>query len=150
MVKTLLLGFVAGFVAVLAFHQGSAFLLHHVGNGIPAVAGVFGQAPPPFNLRPVPPFGVPTILSQCFWGGVWGMALATLLDRFFRTRFLPVVGFSAVFGALALTIVAVTLVPLLKGLPTWNGNIPWRGLLYNGAWGFGVAVMLLKPLSLRP
>ena len=37
----------------------------------------------------------------------------------------------------------------LKGLPGWSGAIPWRGLLYNGAWGWGTALMLLAPLSLR-
>jgi len=34
-------------------------------------------------------------------------------------------------------------------LPGWNGAIPWRGLLFNGAWGFGTALLLLRPLSLR-
>jgi len=61
----------------------------------------------------------------------------------------PALLLGTVFGALVLTSVAVTLVPYLKGLPGWNGAIPWRGLLYNGAWGWGVALMLLKPLNLR-
>jgi hypothetical protein len=43
----------------------------------------------------------------------------------------------------------VTLVPALKGMPGWSGAIPWRGLLYNGAWGWGTALMLLAPLGLR-
>jgi hypothetical protein len=61
----------------------------------------------------------------------------------------PAILFSTLFGALALTAVAVTLVPYLKGLPTWNGAIPWHGLLYNVAWGFGTALMLIRPLRLR-
>lgn len=145
MLRTIVLGFVAGFIAVLVFHQGTAFLLYHVGNDIPAVVSVFGRTSPPFNMAPTRPLGVPVVLSQAFWGGVWGIVLAWIL----ATLRPPAILFSTIFGALALTAVAVTLVPYLKGLPTWNGAIPWRGLLYNGAWGFGVALILLKPLSLR-
>jgi hypothetical protein len=145
MLKTILLGFIAGFVAVLVFHQGSAFLLYHVGNDIPGVVAVFGKTTAPFNMAPTKPLGVPVILSQSFWGGVWGVAFTLILTSLRP----PAILFATVFGALALTSVAVTLVPWLKGLPTWNGAIPWRGLLYNGAWGFGLALMLLKPLRLR-
>ena len=145
MLRTLLLGFVAGVVAVLVFHQGTAFLLYHLGNDIPAVVSALGKTTAPFNMAPTKPLGVPVVGSQAFWGGVWGMVLALILV----TLRPPAILFSTVFGALALTAVAVTLVPFLKGLPTWNGAIPWRGLLYNGAWGFGVALMLLRPLGLR-
>ena len=145
MARTILLGFLAGCVAVLVFHQGTAFLLYHVGNDIPAVVSVFGKTTAPFAMAPTKPLGVPVIFSQAFWGGVWGMVLTLILV----TLRPPAILFSTVFGALTLTAVAVTLVPWLKGLPTWRGGIPWRGLLYNGAWGFGVAVMLLKPLGLR-
>ncbi|TDH62998.1 hypothetical protein E2C06_08350 [Dankookia rubra] len=145
MPRSLLLGFVAGFVAVLVFHQGTAFLLHHLGNDIPAVVSVFGKTSAPFAMAPTKPLGVPMVLSQAFWGGVWGMVLTLILV----TLRPPAILFSTLFGALALTAVAVSLVPWLKGLPTWNGAIPWRGLLYNGAWGFGVALMLLRPLGLR-
>ena len=145
MARTIIAGFIAGFIAVLVFHQGTAFLLYKFGNGIPAVVSVFGQTPPPYNMAPTRPLGVPTVLSQSFWGGVWGVVLALLLARLRP----PAILFSTVFGALALTAVAVTLVPYLKGLPTWNGAIPWRSLLYNGAWGFGTALMLIRPLRLR-
>src|SRR3954464_7616962 len=143
--RTLLLGFVAGFVAVLVFHQGTAFLLYHVGNDIPAVVSFLGKTTPPFNMAPTKPLGVPVVFSQAFWGGVWGMVLTLILVKLRP----PAILFATVFGALALTAVAVTLVPYLKGLPTWNGAIPWRGLLYNGAWGFGTALMLIRPLRLR-
>ena len=145
MMKTILLGFVAGAVAVLVFHQGSAFLLYHVGNDIPAVVSVVGRTTPPFNMAPTKPLGGPVVISQAFWGGVWGIAFAVVLEKLRP----PAVLFSTIVGAVALTAVAVSLVPYLKGLPTWNGAIPWRGLLYNGAWGFGLALMLLRPLNLR-
>ena len=143
--RFLLSGFIAGALSVVIFHQGSAFLLHHIGNDIPAVVSVFGKAAAPFNMAPTKPLGVPAIASQCFWGGVWGVVLAFILSW----RLFPALAFGAIFGALALTVVALTLVPYLKGLPGWNGNIPWRGLLFNGAWGFGAALLLLRPLSLR-
>ncbi|MFC7476819.1 hypothetical protein ACFQS7_20800 [Dankookia sp. GCM10030260] len=145
MLRILLFGFAAGFVAVPVFHQGTAFLLHTVGNDIPAVVAFLGKTGAPFNMAPTKPLGVPVIGSQAFWGGVWGMLLALILVKLRP----PAILFGTVFGALALTAVAVTLVPYLKGLPTWNGAIPWRGLLYNGAWGFGVALLLLMPLGLR-
>ena len=145
MLRILLLGFIAGFVAVPVFHQGTAFLLHHVGNGIPAVVDFFGRTAPPFNMAPTKPLGVPVIGSQSFWGGIWGMVLTLILAKLRP----PAILFATIFGAVALTAVAVSLVPYLKGLPTWNGAIPWRGLLYNGAWGFGLALMLIKPLNLR-
>jgi hypothetical protein len=40
MMRILLFGFIAGVLSVLIFHQGSAFLLYHIGNEIPAVVAV--------------------------------------------------------------------------------------------------------------
>jgi hypothetical protein len=141
MLKTIIAGFVAGFIAVLVFHQGTAFLLYHFGNDIPSVVSFFGRTTAPFNMAATKPLSIPVVMSQAFWGGIWGIVLASILRRFR----LPDLMFSAMFGALVLTFVAVTLVPYLKGLPGWNGAIPWRGLLYNGAWGWGTALML-RPL----
>src|SRR5690349_11141046 len=135
--KTILLGFLAGFLAVLIFHQGTAFLLYHWGNALPPVVAVFGRVAPPFNMAPVPPFGVPTVLSSAFWG--------ILLALILRDRRVPDLLFGFVFGALALTLVAFTLVATLKGLPTFAGGnrqVWWRAGLYNGAWGWGTALML--------
>jgi hypothetical protein len=50
MIRIVLSGFIAGALSVLIFHQGSVFLLHHIGNDIPAVVAVFGKAAAPFNM----------------------------------------------------------------------------------------------------
>ena len=141
--RTILLGFAAGFLAVLVFHQGTAVLLHLLTTKAGIGAGLFGRVPFPYRTVPVPPFGVPAVLSAAFWGGAWGIVLAALL-RAFRP---PDLLFGFVFGALALTLVGFTLVASLKGLPTFAGGnkqVWWRALLYNGAWGWGTA------LTLRP
>jgi hypothetical protein len=148
MARWLLPGFLAGFVAVLVFHQGTAFLLHHVGNDIPALAAVFGRTGPPFNMARLPPLGGPTVLSLAFGGGVWGGVLALVLVRIRP----PALLFGFVFGALALSFVAFTVVAALKGLPAFAGGNPqiWaRAGLLNGAWGWGTALLLLWPLRLR-
>ena len=142
--RTILLGFLAGFVAVLVFHQGAAWLLHMLTVKAQVGAGVFGRVPFPFNMAPVKPLGVPQVLSWAFWGGVWGIALAFLL----RATRLPDLLFGFVFGALVATLVGFTLVASLKGLPQfagYNKQIWWRVALLNGAWGWGTA-LLLRPL----
>ena len=141
MIRSIILGFVTGFLAVLLFHQGTAWLLHHYGNHIPSVVSIFGTVVPPYNMAPTQPFGVPTIFSQAFFGGLWGILLANIL----RNSTLPDLLFGLVFGALVLTLVAFTLVAYLKGAPFFaNGNRAtwWRAGLYNGMWGFGTALML--------
>ena len=137
MAKTIIAGFLAGFLAVLIFHQGTYWLMQLAGL-VPAGA---------WNMAPVPPFGVPRVVSAAFWGGVWGMLLAVLLAARPRGALL----FGTVFGALALTFVALTLVPMLRGAPMAAADLNrwWRGALLNGAWGWGVALMLLRPLRLR-
>src|SRR4026209_421075 len=55
--------FAAGFISVLVFHQG-----------VWALYGAAGKAPSlAWNMAPVPPLGVPTVLSSSFWGGLWGI-----------------------------------------------------------------------------
>lgn len=145
--KIITLGFVAGFLSVLVFHQGTAFLLNAYANGVPDVVAWIGRTGPAFNMSPVPPFGVPTVLSQAFWGGLWGIALAALL----RAAPVPDLFTGFVFGAVLVTLVAFTLVAQAKGLPMFAGGNrqTWlRAGLLNGAWGFGTA-FLLRPLALR-
>ena len=52
---------------------------------------------------------------------------------------------SVIFGALGPTLVAWFLVAALKGQPLgggWKGSTMITGLLVNGAWGLGTALLL--------
>src|SRR5258707_12056509 len=69
----LALGFVAGFLATLTFHQIGIWVLHAVGY-IPFAA---------WNTAPKPPFGVPSVISLSFWGGVWGI-IFVLIEPWLR------------------------------------------------------------------
>lgn len=123
--------FEAGFLATLVFHQGMLGVLH-----------LLGPAPAPFNLTPVPPLGVPAVISLAFWGGVWGWPIAWLI----RTAQGSAYWLRAVVaGAIGPSSVALFIVFPLKGLPLaggWDPKLIVGALLLNAAWGFGVALWL--------
>ena len=132
-VKLLGLAFVAGFLAVPVFHQPMLALLH----GLGVTPGA------PYATRPLPPLGVPQILSQSFWGGIWGIVFALAAPRFPRGG--AYWAAATVFGAVALSLVAWFVVAPLKGLPLAGGGRPAAiatALLVNGAWGLGTALLL--------
>lgn len=129
------LGFVAGALAVLVFHQGMFAILH--------AAGMLPN--PPFRMNPVPPYGVPTIVNQAFWGGLWGSVFALAYDQ------LPGAGWlkGILFGMVGPMLLGSWLVvSVIKGQPIMAGWVPQRlliGFLLNGI-AFGVGLGLLYPL----
>ncbi|PZW48731.1 hypothetical protein C8P66_104148 [Humitalea rosea] len=133
------LGFLAGALSVLIFHQGTVFLLHHLAGLMPT---------PGFSFRPVPPYGVPQLFSLMFWGGIWGIVIALCL------RLLPVPDllFGFLFGAIVCSAFGWYVVTAMKGLPPFDGlwvfDRMWRALLLNGAFGWGT-VFLMRPMSIR-
>ncbi|MDM9383977.1 hypothetical protein QUB80_25180 [Chlorogloeopsis sp. ULAP01] len=126
------LAFVAGFVAVLIFHQGLLALLHAINFA----------SRPPYQTTPTQPFGVPQFLSGAFWGGIWGLVWATLtLHRQVNRNYWIA---ALLFGAIAPTLVAWFIVAPLKGLPIaggWQPTAMITALLVNGAWGVGTALL---------
>jgi hypothetical protein len=138
-VATLVMAFIAGVLAVPIFHQ-ILFLILHLAGIIPV---------PPFNMAPTKPFGVPVVVSQSFWGGVWGVIFALTLPRWFQGRAYWVAALVA--GGVALTLVYMFIVVPLKtgGLP--NAMIPLFviGFLLNAAWGIGWALFLALFQRLR-
>ncbi len=129
----LALGFVGGFLSTLIFHQLMLLFLSSIG---------FVQARV-YVMNPVPPFGVPQVISLAFWGGLWGIVFA-LIDPSFPTG----AGYwvaAFLFGAIAPTLVAWFVVASLKGQPIAAGWQPTRmlvGPIINGAWGVGTGIFL--------
>jgi hypothetical protein len=132
---------IGGCLAVPVFHQATLLALHR--------AGIAPAAP--WDLAPVPPHGVPAVVSAAFWGGLWGIAFALLAPRFGRGAGYWLAGL--LFGAIAPTLVAWFVVLPLKGLPP-GGGFAWPGVIIgpvvNGAWGLGTALLLAALPGTRP
>jgi hypothetical protein len=129
-VKAAALGFIAGAIGVLVFHQGLILVLH-----------VFGAMPfTPYSLKPTAPFGMPQVMSLAFFGGLWGIALILIMVRVPGADRLWL---ALLFGGILPPLAAAFIVTPLKG-----GNIAdwfeWRhilfGFLINGVWGLGTAL----------
>lgn len=121
--------FAAGALAVPVFHQIALWILNAVGYVERA----------PFSFASTKPFGVPSLLSLSFWGGVWGILLGLLLARMRGTPYWIT---AVVFGAIAPTLVAIFLVAPLKGQAA-GGDVKMAvaGLVVNAAWGLGTAAI---------
>jgi hypothetical protein len=123
------LEFVAGFCATIFFHQPAVWLLH--------IAGVTPRTP--YVMTPVPPLGIPSVISLAFWGGVWGLILIPAIAKIKNDAayFLAAI----VFGAIFPTLVAAYVIAPLKHqpIPHTPSNVI-LGLTVNGAWGLGTAL----------
>jgi hypothetical protein len=127
------LAFIAGFLAVICFHQPLLGLLH-----------AYGVVPfAPFSIAATAPLQVPAWLSACFWGGVWGVLMVAAL-RWRDGNPVPWLK-GLLFGGIALTSVALLVVFPLKGMGFDPAQLPGRfliGFLLNGAWGVGTLIFL--------
>jgi hypothetical protein len=131
MAKRVLIAFAAGFVATLAFHQPVLWLLH--------AAGVVPRLP--YNMQPVPPFGIPSVISLAFWGGVWGVIIMPMIEKRRGAAFWIA---AILAGAIFPTLVAWLIVPLLKHQPMgggWKPKTLMIGPIVNAGWGFGTALI---------
>jgi len=132
--------FIAGFLSTLAFHQGVLFLFK--------LLGVVTRTP--WNMDPVPPLGVPSVISLAFWGGVWGIPIWYLMRHATGAAYWIR---AVVFGAIGPTVIALLVVFPLKGMAFaagWDPKIWVLGLILNGAWGLGLALLMrgLKRIGL--
>jgi hypothetical protein len=132
--RTAVLGFVAGAISVLVFHQGMVLILH-----------LMKQVPNfPWNTATFRggPFPIPVIVNQMFWGGLWGVGFAAFAGL------IPVahnVLRGVVYGLLGPALLGNgILVPLFKGGAFLWGFQPPRILisaLIASAFGAGMAVI---------
>lgn len=143
-------GFLAGALAVLVFHQGMYVLIQQLQKmqvlGPPALSGM------PWNMAADPAaYGMPRVLNQAFWGGLWGIVFAFMIDALPGPSVVRGFIFGCVFPML---LGSWLIVALLKGLPLFgnafgkNGfNILAlrNGFLLNGV-AFGIGLGILYPL----
>jgi hypothetical protein len=125
------LGFLAGALAVAVFHQGMVWVLNQIGL-------IQSQV---YAMRGVPPFGVPTMLNQMFWGGLWGLLFAAIADRLPPW---PLLLLGVAFGVLGPVLASWFVVAPLKGTPIAAGWVPQRmlaSILINSCWGIGLALL---------
>lgn len=127
--RTAIIGFVAGFVGILVFHQLGFYVSNELGF---TRAGIY-------NMKPVPPFGVPTILSSAFWGGLWGVVAAFVVPRV-PTPANGVLGW-ILFAGVVVTLANWFIVLPIKGLPV-GGGFRMPGVIaapvVYAFWGFGM------------
>jgi hypothetical protein len=137
MMHWLLLGFAAGFFAVLVFHQGSSLIAY--GLGITPNL--------PYQMRSTQPLGIPQVLSLAFWGGVWAVVFAWIVGVVPQAprRGLGVVIAGFLFGAFIISTFNWFVLAPLRGQPLGNGFVlanMVRGQIFNGIYGIGVGVWL--------
>jgi hypothetical protein len=129
--KRALLSFAAGFLATVVFHQLAVEALH--------LAGIAPR--PAWPMKPVPPFGVPAVVSLSFWGGIWGAIMIPVIDR---RRGGSYYALAALFGAIAPTLVAWFISAPLHHQPIANGFNPKLmviGPIVNAVWGAATALL---------
>ena len=130
----LALGFLAAFLATLTFHQIGIWLLHELAI-TPAT---------PWATEPVPPFGLPRIISLAFWGGLWGIVFVLVEPWLARSPGGYWIA-AIVFGAIVPTLVFWFVVLPLRGAPV-GGGFRWPGItvgpIVDALWGLGTAVFL--------
>ena len=131
--RRIVIGFGAGFIAVLTFHQLAILMFK--------LSGVLPQAVP-WAVDAYGPFRVPRILNLAFWGGIWGLVFALLADRFPKEGIaLVIAGF--VFGLLGPALFGWFVMAPIRGQAVAAGWVPAalaRGIVINGMFGVGVAV----------
>jgi len=127
--RTVLVGFIAGAVGVLVFHQLGFFISNELGFTKVQL----------YNSRPVPPWSVPTIVSAAFWGGLWGVVAAFLVPRMPGALAGPL-GW-ILFAGIVVTLVNWLVVAPLKSAPIGYGfRMPGPVVvpLVYAFWGFGM------------
>lgn len=70
--KLTVIGFIAGFLSTVVFHQGFLLILYKL--------SIIQKAP--YSMHPTSPIGIPAFLSLAFFGGIWGIAGVLIFKKF--------------------------------------------------------------------
>ena len=143
------LGFAAAVLSVLTFHQGMILLLSKLALfGMPPNAVVWNLAANPRA------FGLPTIVNQCFWGGLYGAAYGLIAPRLPLPMWL-----SGLITGAATTMVGLFVIAAIRGTPVgggWQMMVWLRGLSIGLSFGLGLSLFYLflaklagKPMGSR-
>lgn len=136
--RNVVAGFLAGALSVIVFHQSAYAVMSNLGM-------VQGQ---PWRMNSfVAPFNVPDLVNQSFWGGLWGILFALVVDRMPRV---PTWVNGLIFGLLfTMLLGSWIIVALIKGRPLFSGyfqNLDMgrlrNGFLLNGV-AFGIGLGLI-------
>ena len=96
------LGFIAAAISVFVVHEAIIYGL--------AQAGLIRGTP--WGMQPIPPWGVPRLINNMFWGGLWGALFALVYDRVpGGTPWLK----GLLYGLFIVVVSNWTLLPLIKG-----------------------------------
>jgi hypothetical protein len=109
--KSIIFGFIAGAIATVTVHEAISYALLH--------AGIFPRVP--WSMAPVPGFGIPQIVSDAAWGGLWGVIFALILG--------DVPKGSMTLKGIILGILGPALVGVFILVPILTSKIP---LFFNG------------------
>ncbi len=133
-----MLGFIAAVIAVAIVHEGIIYALTQAGS-------IRGTA---WGMQPIPPWAVPRLVNNMFWGGLWGALFALIYHQ------LP--GGSAwlkglVYGLLIVVISNWFLLPLIKGqifgqpgqvlFGGWDPRRMWPPIVIVGGYGLALGVI---------
>ncbi len=130
--KSLVLGFIAGVLALLTAHEAISLWLYNAGYATRV----------PWSMEPSVLTGYPQLLTDAVWGGVWGAVFALILGN-------PPKGSmtlrGTILGLIGPALIGVLIVlPLIRNEPLFFGNdinLIWPVLL--AAAGFGAATAWL-------
>ena len=128
--QRVIVGFLCAALSVVIFHQGMILVLREIGM-LPGATRVWNLAPTPW--------GVPTLLNQCFWGGLYGAVFGALAPRFTIPLWL-----AGLLTGVAAMLVGFFVVAMLKGNPIaggWAGQAWLRSFLINGCFGLGLGLI---------
>ncbi len=120
MLRLALLGFVAGFLATITFHQAAIWLVLRV---LPFPFS-------PWNMA-LNDYGLPRVVALSVWAGVWGIGLCLLLRRGALWQ-------AAVLGSVVPSVWGWTVIAGMRGAPMFaNGNLRLilLVLFVNAVWG---------------